>query len=554
MGRAAAADSGFDGGMLEQFLEPTASAPALRVALLTESGRVPRFALPLLDALARCPFVELLCGAIPAAAGGLGQAGGDALLYRLYASAVDRRSAGQNPYTYVDAGARIAELARTTLSADDTRIRSLDVVLDFTAGPVRPELGALARHGLWRFGPEAEGGDRVAAPQMAELLAGEPCALTELVQHGPEPGRRAVLAQADISMVPGPAVTPSRVAVALNSAYLPLPVLRRLHATGSAVVSAVPDRPAGRHRARGTPGNLAMAAWLTRYGTQVVGNRLFRRGRVLHWRLALRATDVPLYAGGAIALGEFRWIDSPRGHFWADPFLLARDEETWLFFEDYDYALGRAGLQAARVMADGALGEVVPVLFRPYHLSYPHVFVADGETFMVPETSDAGVVELLRATEFPLRWERVATLLQLKTVDSTLFRHAGRWWMFTSPMSVAGHAPVTLLYSAPELTGPWRLHPASPISSDVRVARGAGAVVDRGDGRLLRPSQDCAGTYGRALVFNEIRRLDLDGYEEVPVARFGAEPRSGLSGIHTYNRADRWEAIDGRFLRKRAQL
>jgi acetyl-CoA acetyltransferase len=92
------------------------------------------------------------------------------------------------------------------------------------------------------------------------------------------------------------------------------------------------------------------------------------------------------------------------------------------------------------------------------------------------------------------------------------------------------------------------------VSSDVRVARCAGAIIDRGDGRLLRPSQDCAGIYGRALVFNEIRRLDDAGYEETPVMRIGADCASGLSGVHTYNRAGRWEVIDGRFLQKRSEL
>jgi hypothetical protein len=56
------------------------------------------------------------------------------------------------------------------------------------------------------------------------------------------------------------------------------------------------------------------------------------------------------------------------------------------------------------------------------------------------------------------------------------------------------------------------------------------------------------------LVFNEIRRLDAAGYEETPIMRIGADAASGLSGVHTYNRAGRWEVIDGRFLQKRSEL
>jgi hypothetical protein len=555
MDQSTIAEPGFDAGLIEQFIEPAAQAPALRVAVLTHSGRVPRFVLPLLDALARCTFVEMLRAEAPVPAHAPPGAPQDALLYRLYAAAVARGATDRGPYAYVDAEDRIGSWAVARVPAGYVP----DVVLDVTPGPARAELGAAARYGLWRFEPGAADGGLLDAPHMVEFLDGEPASSMRLVQHGPGPGQRALLASADASMVAGATVTASRVVAAFNAAFLPLPVLRRLHAAGAMPVSAVSSaEPAGR-RGRRSAGNMAVASWLARYGCRAIGNRLFRRDRVLHWRMALRASETPLYAGAgagavAAALREFRWIDSPRGHFWADPFLQVRGAQTWLFFEDFDYALGRAGLRATQIAADGSLGEAVPVLTRPYHLSYPHVFEADGETFMVPETSDAGVVELLRATDFPLRWERVSTLLRLRAVDSTVFRHADRWWMLTSPMSVSGHAPVTLLYSAAVLTGPWQLHPSSPISSDVRVARCAGAVIDCGGGRLLRPGQDCAGTYGRALVFNEIRRLDAAGYEETPVMRIGADAASGLSGVHTYNRAGRWEVIDGRFLQKRSQL
>ena len=551
MDQNAIAEPGFDAGLIEQFIEPAAPAPVLRVAVLMHAGRVPRFVLPLLDALARCSFVEMLRAEAPAPARVPPRVPDDAWLYRLYAAVVARGATDREPYAYVDAEERVGSWNAAPVPAG----RALDVVLDLTPGPARAELGAAARYGLWRFEPGAADGGLLDAPHMVEFLEGEPASSMRLVQHGPGPGQRALLASADASMVAGATVTASRVVAAFNAAFLPVPVLRRLHAAGATAVSAAaPAEPAGQGRRRAS-GNLAVASWLARYGCRAIGNRLFRRDRVLHWRMALRASETPLYASaGADALHGFRWIDSPRGHFWADPFLQVRGAQTWLFFEDFDYALGRAGLRATPIAADGSLGEAVPVLTRPYHLSYPHVFEAEGETFMVPETSDAGVVELLRATEFPLRWERVSTLLRLRAVDSTVFRHADRWWMLTSPMSVSGHAPVTLLYGAAALTGPWRLHPASPISSDVRVARCAGAIIDCGGGRLLRPGQDCAGTYGRALVFNDIRRLDAAGYEETPIMRIGADAASGLSGVHTYNRAGRWEVIDGRFLQKRSEL
>jgi hypothetical protein len=119
--------------------------------------------------------------------------------------------------------------------------------------------------------------------------------------------------------------------------------------------------------------------------------------------------------------------------------------------------------------------------------------------------------------------------------------------MFTSPMVIDGHAPITWLLSAEKLTGPWRYHPAGPVSTDVRVARGAGNVFER-NGRLIRPSQDCSGDYGRALLFNEIECLEEPRYRETTVGRVDGGWLPALAGVHTYNRAGDWEVIDGKFL------
>jgi hypothetical protein len=232
------------------------------------------------------------------------------------------------------------------------------------------------------------------------------------------------LASADASMVAGATVAASRVVAAFNAAFLPLPVLRRLHAAGATPVPAAsPAEPAGRRRRR-SPGNMAVASWLARYGCRAMGNRLFRRDSVLHWRMALRASETPLYAGEiAGALREFRWIDSPRGHFWADPFLQVRGAQTWLFFEDFDYALGRAGLRATQIAADGSLGEAVPVLTD--RIPVVPTFSKPMADLPSARVVGRGVVELLRASIFRCAGNASARCC----ASGPWFRvsHANRW-------------------------------------------------------------------------------------------------------------------------------
>jgi hypothetical protein len=102
-----------------------------------------------------------------------------------------------------------------------------------------------------------------------------------------------------------------------------------------------------------------------------------------------------------------------------------------------------------------------------------------------------------------------------------------------------------MLFTAGGLTGEWQLHPASPISADVREARNAGAILRR-EGRLFRPTQNCGPSYGYGLNLQEIVALTPDRYEERRHCFVGpgALPFPAF-GVHTYNTAGDLETIDG---------
>ena len=117
---------------------------------------------------------------------------------------------------------------------------------------------------------------------------------------------------------------------------------------------------------------------------------------------------------------------------------------------------------------------------------------------MLPESAQGGGVDLYRAARFPDSWVLERRLLDFRCVDSSIFHASGSWWMMTSPQVVPGNAPITWLLRSDRITGPWRFQPGGIVASDVRVARGAGAVFEDA-GRLIRPSQDCSVSYGYAL-------------------------------------------------------
>jgi hypothetical protein len=183
-------------------------------------------------------------------------------------------------------------------------------------------------------------------------------------------------------------------------------------------------------------------------------------------------------------------------------------------------------------------------LSRSYHLSFPNVFRHDGEILMIPETVENGTVELYRATAFPYEWKLEKVLFRGNVVDTCPWFDGQRWWFFAGMAEPVGHTVVGMLFSSETLTGTWQMHPSNPIAWDVRVARNAGAIF-ASNRKLFRPSQNCAGAYGRSVTFQEIIELTPERYAERPALTIEPPASSGFAGLHTYSSAGGFEAIDG---------
>lgn len=284
------------------------------------------------------------------------------------------------------------------------------------------------------------------------------------------------------------------------------------------------------------------------------GRRLYRSlYRTPHWRTGWRRIDGP----DLIDLRrhpDAGWHDLPDDghHFYADPFPHLRDGRVTLFVEDYVHATGRGCIAAVPFGPEGPMGRPEPVLERPYHLSYPFVFARDGDTWMIPETGEAGTIELYRSTAFPGGWVKEAELVTgLVASDATLHEMPdGRWWMFATVRDGGAASDALHLWSAPDFRGPWTAHRRNPVLVDIAAARPAGRMVLR-DGALIRPVQDCRAGYGAALGFARVTRLDDDGFSQVVETIIRPGPRWPGRCLHTLNSEGGFEFIDGSARRRR---
>lgn len=302
-----------------------------------------------------------------------------------------------------------------------------------------------------------------------------------------------------------------------------------------------PDRPAARYsRAK------ALKSAARRLAGRMLSPFRDRGVRHGHWNIALRneagAPDLTCFD-----LADWRPLPVDPDIFYADPFIFEEAGRSWLFAEAYPYATGKGVIVRAELSAEGEAGPFRTVIEQPWHLSYPFVFRAGKDIWLVPEGAANGGLELHRAVAFPDQWILERRLFEdLRLVDATFFEHEGRLWLFAGLIGENGGSSWDELFAwhAPGLEGPWTPHTLNPIKSDCRGARPGGRLLRLG-GRLFRPAQRCERGYGEALVWYEIGVLTPDLFVEAEVALWGARGE-GLAGLHTADLSGRIGAIDFR--------
>ena len=267
------------------------------------------------------------------------------------------------------------------------------------------------------------------------------------------------------------------------------------------------------------------------------------------WQVAIvRAPLAEVVARGSLEglplvlfpdLGSFRYA--------ADPFGLWRDGRLHVFAETFDYRVAVGRIELFVFDADLRFVERRLVLSEPWHLSYPQVFEAEGETWLLPEAADSGRLTFYRAVDFPTRWEAAFSVtLDAPPIDATPLWHEGRWWLFYTPAGMPAER-VSVLHAAyaPRLEGPWTPHPANPLRTDRTAARPGGTPLVR-DGRIVLPVQDSATSYGDAIRLLEVATLTPHAFTATPGARLAAPAAAApfLRGLHTLSGAGDVTLVD----------
>jgi hypothetical protein len=275
--------------------------------------------------------------------------------------------------------------------------------------------------------------------------------------------------------------------------------------------------------------------------------------KIGRWFLLVKIDDKNDFS--PVAPGSFNWMKAPKDKFWADPFVITKDGFHYIFIEEYLYKTEKGHISVLKLNDKGELLSNEILIEKPYHMSYPNVFMQGDSYYMVPETGSNNTIELYKCSEFPNKWEFVKNIMEdISAKDTTFFFYNDKWWLFTSIIernsATISFNELFLYFSDDLFTSNWQSHPQNPIVSDQKLSRSAGKIYIN-ENKIYRPSQDCSGIYGRALNINCITKLSETEYEEVFVSKTEPTWDKKIKGIHTYNFDDKITVMDAFSFRRR---
>lgn len=244
---------------------------------------------------------------------------------------------------------------------------------------------------------------------------------------------------------------------------------------------------------------------------------------------------------------KFKKIVPPPDRFWADPFVVYKDNKYFIFFEEVYFKKNKGHLSVMEMDENENFTSPKTILIKDYHLSYPFIFEKNGVHYMIPETNEKNTIDLYRCTSFPYEWEFSKTLMSnVQAADATVHFYENKYWMFVN----INKDPGTSIFSELHLffadsfdSTDWQPHIQNPVSMDIKNARSAGKIfVSLGE--MYRPGQNSTQHYGRGMQIEKIKVLNENIYKTESVKFIYSDWDKNLISTHTLNSAGNMTVID----------
>ncbi|MEC8753819.1 MAG: hypothetical protein VXX25_04490 [Verrucomicrobiota bacterium] len=241
-------------------------------------------------------------------------------------------------------------------------------------------------------------------------------------------------------------------------------------------------------------------------------------------------------------------IKNPKNRFFADPFIISKDNRTICYVEDYCYKNKRGCISAIEIFDNQSYKILGPVIKESFHLSFPFIFEYQNDLYMVPETLEANSIKLYKCTDFPKKWKFQKDIISnIKAVDTMIFEKDNLWWLKYNP--AIGHkkhctSVLMSLYANSPLSSDWKTHRLNPIVFDNSVGRNGGILQsNKNDLIRVRQNQDF-NFYGRSISLAKINILSDSSFEEKEIKKILPDFFKNIEGCHHFHSNNHYTVYD----------
>ncbi|MCP9751049.1 hypothetical protein [Ferruginibacter sp. HRS2-29] len=274
--------------------------------------------------------------------------------------------------------------------------------------------------------------------------------------------------------------------------------------------------------------------------------KIYDKLTVKQWNIGLARVDIRELIRNKESNIEYTWLPAgPAKRFFADPFIFRNDDGNInVIYEDFSNDDQYGKVSITTVDKDFRPLFTKEILDTKSHLSYPNAFVAEGKTYVMPESSMSGAILRYEYDFAKKELKNAITIINEPLLDPTIVFFNNKYWLFATKRGPGSNNKLYLYHSG-KLEGPWTPHIKNPVKDSFYNTRPAGNFVIV-DGELYRPAQNSIDYYGKAVVINRINALTEEDFGEEEHMLLKAPRHTDYNfACHTLNYLDDIIVIDG---------
>tara|TARA_B100000787_G_C16195221_1_gene300302 strand:+ start:3304 stop:4185 length:882 start_codon:yes stop_codon:yes gene_type:complete len=277
---------------------------------------------------------------------------------------------------------------------------------------------------------------------------------------------------------------------------------------------------------------------------------LINKKNLYNWTLATFELDLnDIFGSKKINKNIFKKINllkHKKTEFAADPFFFKHKKKTYVFYEKF-YRKENKGVISVAEFKDNNLYNDKDILVKKYHLSYPNIFKYNKNIYLIPETYQARNISIYKFIDFPHKLKKINTFLNKQVVaDPTFFKYRNSIWFFVNKTNknLENLNKDLFLYRINKNFTKVTPHKQNPIKRNTFGGRSAGSII-KYKNKYIRPAQiNKKGIYGYGLVFFQIKKLNIDIYQEKKITSILPKYFKNTKGVHHFSYLDGKALVD----------